>query len=256
MLKEILVGTCGFSAKGGKKNYYKVFKVVEVQDTFYRIVRKETLEKWRKEAPEDFEFTIKAFQGVTHTTSSPTWRRSNIKLDPSSKDNYGNFKPTKEVDDSWKYTLSAAKILRSQFIVVQTPASFKPTEENIENLKKFFQEKPRDNIIVGWEPRGAWYNNQELLSSLLKELKLVHIVDPLKRPVLFHTETYYFRLHGLGRGDVNYRYKYTTEDLERLAEILENLSGKRAYVMFNNVYMYDNALEFKEMLKNKGYNVL
>jgi len=26
--------------------------------------------------------------------------------------------------------------------------------------------------------------------------------------------------------------------------------------MFNNVYMYDNALEFKEMLKNKGYNVL
>lgn len=256
MLKEVLVGTCGFSAKGGRKNYYRVFRVVEIQDTFYRIVRKKTLEKWRREAPQDFEFTIKAFQGVTHTASSPTWRRSNVKLTPSSRNNYGNFRRTKEVDYSWEYTLSAAKILRSQFIVIQTPASFKPTEKNIENLRMFFKEKPRDGIIVGWEPRGAWYNDLDLLSSLLKELGLVHIVDPLKRPILYQTETYYFRLHGLGRGDVNYRYRYTSEDLERLTEYLEELRGERAYVMFNNVYMYDNALEFKEILKNKGYNVV
>jgi uncharacterized protein YecE (DUF72 family) len=45
---------------------------------------------------------------------------------------------------------------------------------------------------------------------------------------------------------VNYRYKYTDEDLR---ELLQMVAGeKEAYVMFNNVYSFEDAKRFKEMI--------
>ncbi|WP_394352338.1 DUF72 domain-containing protein [Thermococcus sp. 18S1] len=45
----IRAGTCGF-CKGHAK-YYQDFDAMEVQQTFYRILREQTLERWRKESP-------------------------------------------------------------------------------------------------------------------------------------------------------------------------------------------------------------
>ncbi len=249
---EVLVGTCGFSAKGGRKKYFQEFPVVEVQDTFYRIVREKTLKKWREEAPPHFEYTVKAFQGITHPASSPTWRRSNIKLTSTNRSNYGFFKPTSEVMDSWNYTVRAAELLGSRFIVIQTPASFKPTEENIENMKRFFRRIDRGGFVIGWEPRGEWYNQPSLIADIARELRLVHIVDPLKRRELVETNVRYYRLHGLGRSDVNYRYRYSDADLEKLAGYVLGLDAERVYVMFNNVYMYSDAKRFIEALSKKA----
>ena len=69
----VKVGCCGFPIS--KNKYYDEFGIVELQTTFYNIPREKTLLKWREEAPEDFEFIVKAFQGITHPMSSPTWRR-------------------------------------------------------------------------------------------------------------------------------------------------------------------------------------
>jgi len=52
----IKAGCCGFAVKGGAKTYYKLFDVVELQSTFYRLPKIETAERWRREAPEWFEF--------------------------------------------------------------------------------------------------------------------------------------------------------------------------------------------------------
>jgi len=252
---ELLVGTCGFSARGGRKAYFDAFPVVEVQDTFYRIVRKSTLEKWRREAPEGFEYTVKAFQGVTHPASSPTWRRSNLKIPEEKRDRYGFFRPTKEVMDSWLYTLDAARTLGSRFIVVQTPASFKPTAENVENIRRFFREAPRNGFLVGWEPRGEWNRMRELLGEILGELSLVHVVDPFRRKEVVETETRYYRLHGRGGREVNYRYKYSDDDLDELVRYIASLDARRVYVMFNNVYMFDDARRFMKKAVEAGLRV-
>ena len=58
----------------------------------------------------------------------------------------------------------------------------------------------------------------------------------------------YYRLHGIGGKEVNYRYKYTEGDFEVLANAL---GGDVNYVMFNNVHMIRNALEFKEYLGSR-----
>jgi uncharacterized protein YecE (DUF72 family) len=65
--------------------------LVEIQSTFYEIpARIETVKKWREEAPRDFEFTIKAFQVITHDSKSPTYKRLKRKF--GNPKNYGFFK--------------------------------------------------------------------------------------------------------------------------------------------------------------------
>jgi len=58
-LPEVKVGCCGFS--GGMRNYFGHFRLVEVQQTFYKLPKLETALKWRSQAPADFEFTLKAW---------------------------------------------------------------------------------------------------------------------------------------------------------------------------------------------------
>ncbi|MEZ0345939.1 MAG: DUF72 domain-containing protein [Infirmifilum sp.] len=240
---EVVVGTCGFSGKGGRKNYFQKFSAVELQDTFYRVVPDETLRKWREEAPAGFEFTLKAFQGITHPKTSPTWRRAGG-IKPT--ESHGFFKPTPEVFSGWEYTMRAASILRSRVVVFQTPPSFGPTEENLENLKAFFSKINRGDLILGWEPRGKWNEKPDLLAEVLKRYDLIHVVDPFRRLPLVVGKVLYFRLHGIGRGEVNYSYRYTEEDLGRLAMMIKQFESSRIYIFFNNINMFTDALEFKE----------
>jgi len=89
---RVRVGCCGFPVS--RKRYYESFRVVEVQQTFYKLPSRETLERWRREAPPDFEFTVKAWQVVTHPPSSPTWRKAGLKPEPGKEDRYGFLRPT------------------------------------------------------------------------------------------------------------------------------------------------------------------
>ncbi len=48
------------------KEYSKHFDTVEVDNTFYRIPSEATLEKWKEQTPEDFLFSAKFPQVITH----------------------------------------------------------------------------------------------------------------------------------------------------------------------------------------------
>jgi uncharacterized protein YecE (DUF72 family) len=63
-MKQIKVGCCGFPT--ARKNYFQEFNLVEIQETFYRPPSIDGAAKWREEAPQDFEFSLKAWQVITH----------------------------------------------------------------------------------------------------------------------------------------------------------------------------------------------
>ncbi|RKZ01944.1 MAG: DUF72 domain-containing protein [Candidatus Hydrothermota bacterium] len=237
----IKVGICGFAAS--KSACFRELDVLEVQKTFYKMPRLETLAKWREEAPDDFEFTLKAPQLITHPPSSPTYRRAKLEIPENKRHRYGYFRPTDEVFDAWEKTVEMANALKAQFIVFQTPASFSERPEHIENIRTFFSQIKRYGLILGWEPRGNW--NEETVQSICTELDLVHIVDPFKSRTLWGRVAY-FRLHGLGKG---YRYKFSDEELNWLLSSLPDL--KPVYVMFNNTNMFDDAVRFKKLLKTQ-----
>lgn len=235
------VGCCGFSKS--KKTYFSNFDLVEIQKTFYKPPKARTAEKWKDEAPEYFEYTLKAWQLITHPPSSPTYRRAKIEVPEEKKKSYGFFRPTKEVFEALDKTIEIAEALDAEVIVFQCPGSFKENEENINNITEFFKEiknKTKRNYLFAWEPRGGW--NEETVKYLCEELDLIHCVDPLVNDSL-HGSPKYYRLHG-GKG---YRHRYTGPELEKLAEV----TGKDCYVLFNNMYMFNDALRFKELLTSK-----
>ena len=248
----VKIGCCGWCVKGGKKAYYKVFRLIELQSTFYKLPKVKTAQKWRSEAPREFEFTMKAWQVITHLPSSPTWRKAGIKVDESLKDKYGYLRPTEENFKAWERTLEICNALNCKVCVLQTPPSFTPSEENINNMKTFFSSIRRNSVLIAWEPRGKWRQCPEIIREICNECDVIHVFDPLKSKPLSSHEVAYIRLHGLN-GEVNYRYKYKEEDLERLANSIAGLKRnyETIYVLFNNIYMKDDALRFREVLKKK-----
>lgn len=240
--RNIIIGCCGFAASF--QRYINSFRVVEIQQTFYQPPAEKTVLKWRQKAPSNFEFTLKAWQIITHPASSPTYRKLKIGLKDIEKKEAGFFRATSIVKRAWDLTLKIARILKANKIVFQCPPGFEPTEENMQNMKKFFSSIDRKNITCIWEPRGNWKPEQIL--HLCNELNLIHCVDPFKSKTVT-AGLRYFRLHGMG----GYRYSYTSDDLKKLVEICnENQNNKTVqyYVLFNNSNMLPDALKFQKLI--------
>jgi uncharacterized protein YecE (DUF72 family) len=238
---SVKVGCCGFP--GGREDYFQRFKLVEVQQTFYKMPRLETARRWRQEAPADFEFTLKAWQLITHHAASPTYRKAGIRVPPDAEERYGFFRPSDEVHQAWEETKRFAQALEARVILFQCPPSFKETLENIANMRWFFNAVRGPGFLFVWEPRGAW--SDLTIKALCAELELIHCVDPMEKETLFG-EPQYFRLHG-GPG---YRHQYTNKELEHIED---KAIYKNTYVLFNNLDMRHDALAFASLIRGERY---
>lgn len=205
---RIHIGCCGWSylderdfpdeLAGGTSSklqaYARLFNSVEINSTFYRLPRLTTAVRWRAEVDETnpgFEFTVKAFQGITHLH---------------------RFQK-KESLDSYKVIADICSALHARFVLFQSPASFLPTQKNMDAMKEFFAGIDRRGLAAVWEPRGKWYDDISSIENVCWQCKLVHCVDPMRNdPVAFgKTKTAYFRLHGFGRPSM-YRYNFSEEE--------------------------------------------
>lgn len=238
MKNKIKIGTCGF--RGNKIEYSRLLTCVEIQHTFYQPPQIKTLERWRAEMPEDFEFAVKAWQLITHEAKSPTYKRLKKKLTGQEKEEAGYFKPTAIVREAWETTLACAEALRAKTILFQCPASFKPYRYNIANLEKFFSSIERGKLDFGWEPRGEW--DDKIVKEICERHDLRHVVDPFKKQTVTPGKCYY-RLHGV----TGWRYKYEEDELRELTSLLPG--NERSYVFFNNIEMTEDALRFQEIVK-------
>jgi uncharacterized protein YecE (DUF72 family) len=236
---NVKIGTCGFG-RTKRPDYVKLLPVVEIQHTFYHPPQIATLEKWRRELPEDFECTLKAWQMITHEGTSPTYKRLDRPMTDKEIEEAGFFRPTETVKDALELTLECAKALRARTILFQCPARFQPLPENILNMKLFFNSFDRGELNLVWEPRGKLWEDA-VIKEICDELNLWHCVNPFQRPTVTPDKCYY-RLHGQPR----WRYTYEQEELEELIELLppEHLS----YVFFNNITMKDDAVRFKKVV--------
>lgn len=240
----IKIGTCGFPV--AMKKIFENLDCVEIQTTFYKLPNIENLKKIKFSAPKNFDFSFKVFQGITHDTKLPTWKRSGLNKDEIKKieNKVGNLRPTKEVFEYWEIMKEVAKTLDAKFAVIQTPASFKDDEENIKNVNEFFSSIKNDlkKIKVAIEFRG-W--KEENVIELAKKFGLIIITDPNLK--IIKQKINYFRVHGAYKGKkIIYKYLFSDEELKNLYQKIKNLN---CYLFFNNVYMFNDALRFKSLLQ-------
>ncbi len=244
-MANVVVGVCGFPASRSK--LFRSVDAVELQETFYDMPTQERLSKLKSEAPEGFVFTVKVIQALTHSPSSPTWRRlRRVKL--SNAEGYGLLRPTRENAELWEEFRNVTKVLNPKVYVFQTPPSLRIID--VSQFVDFFNMVKGKDYYVAWEPRGHTYDDADSLRVIFNRVDVIHVVDPFKRSPIVARDVLYFRLHGIGPGEVNYRYKYTDGDLTRLKGIVEGYGGL-VYVFFNNVYMFDDASRFRSMVKGE-----
>jgi uncharacterized protein YecE (DUF72 family) len=228
------VGCCGWA--GSQADYFQKFSVIEVQQTFYQPPRLETLARWREKKPPEFEFTLKAWQLITHEPPSPTYKRLKLSIPQERARHYGSFRPTEEVYAAWRTTLDCARALNARIVLFQCPASFTPSDEHVNNLRNFFVAAHREaaDLVFAWEPRGKW--SDAVVKTLCAKLHLLHVVDPFVRRSASRSPRY-FRLHGI-KGHYS---SYSDADLDRLATWCRG----ETYVLFNNRSMAEDALRFR-----------
>ncbi len=249
---KVIIGCCGWGFfrpklyfgkewksrfKSTLQAYASLFDLVEVNSTFYKLPKAKTAERWKeeaREANEDFSFTVKCSRVVTH------------------EDRFA----TKQSKEAFEATVKIAKALDSNLLLLQTPASFKCESKSVKNLRSFLRWVRRrfKNLIIAWEPRGkSWVENESVVLSICKEFDLIHCVDPFRDEPLYFSKKKiaYLRLHGMGKPSM-YNYKFTKNDMKKLGNFLLSLKKEKvklAYVLFNNIYMYEDALSFKQSLK-------
>jgi len=227
------LGLCGWTIN--LADYFATFDTVEVQQTFYEPPSRLTMDRWREQAPAGFVFTIKAWQVITHRSTSTTYRRLRSEVN---REECGAFQLNATTLQAWKVTRDCARLLRAKAILFQCPASFRATEENVEAMRRFFGEIGRmEDVHYLWEPRGPWPD--DLLLDVCRDLGLVHTVDPSLRDSVT-PEVTYWRLHGIGS---HYR-PYTDDELRQYASRLPPAS-RETYVMFNNIPRVDDAKRFR-----------
>ncbi|GAB4365836.1 MAG: DUF72 domain-containing protein [Calditrichia bacterium] len=245
----IKIGCCGYPV--AREKYFAEFQVVEIQKTFYQLPQLTTAEKWHQQAPKNFEFTLKAWQGITHLANSPTYRKIRLAIAEDRLKHLGHFQPTEEVYTAWNQTLKVAEILQATVIILQCSPRFIETEENLKHLAHFFQTIPRNNFKIALEFRGRW--RPQTILDICQQFRLTHCVDPFKEECRFG-EIRYYRLHGSPPGERMYRYQYNQQDFKFLAEKIRNdaQNDREIYCMFNNITMWDDARSFRNYLNAPG----
>jgi uncharacterized protein YecE (DUF72 family) len=130
---RILVGTSGFAYKEWKGSFYPAdlpakkylshyagqFRTTEINNTFYRMPTAKLCEGWYAEVPDDFSFTLKVSQRITH------------------------FKRLKNVDDDMNFFLDSAAALKEKLgpILIQLPPNFRKDTELLDGFLTTFATK-------------------------------------------------------------------------------------------------------------------
>ncbi len=237
--KVVKIGNCGWSylkpkdffdevPEGSKlEKYSHLYELVETNSTFYRIPKTSTAEKWRKQADKvnpEFEFTVKVSKVITH----------NCKFLPRG-------------DWAFERIKDVAKGMKSEVLLFQAPASFDPTEHNIDKLKDFFGRVDRERFKFAFEVRWADSWTEEIVNPLFQELELNQCIDPLRQDWFYAKDFAYFRLHGFG--SPMYEYTFSDKELKKVAEFAKSLDVKKVYVLFNNATCYQDAKRFEQILR-------
>lgn len=244
---DLRIGCCGFPRT--REEYFRKFKTVEIDKTFYRLPSIESARALRAAAPRDFEFSMSAWQVITHDLSSRTYTRKDRRTHAARGEELGSFRPTDAVFMAWDDTEEVAAALGAKVIFFETPGSFLPTGENKANMAKFFKTIDRKKYNLAWKPGGSWQEDD--IKKTCAELDLSHIADPFKERVV-HGRIRYLRLGGIG----TVRMKYKGWDLKRLRDFCEDQSmviGKEPiFVFFYNAYRMSDAQRFAWIAANTG----
>ncbi|UCF43828.1 MAG: DUF72 domain-containing protein [Planctomycetota bacterium] len=207
-------------------HYAAHFDTVEINNTFYQLPKQQTFELWRRQAPENFVYTVKANRYITH------------------------IKRLKEPAEPLERFFAGALLLKEKLgpILYQLPPSF---HKDLDRLRTFLEALPRERLAIFEFRHKSWFSEDtyELLDKF-KAGFCIHDMPGMKVPRVVTGGVIYLRFHGTtGR----YSGNYAKAALKKWADwVKEHTREARSiYAYFNNDfggYAVVNAKLLKELL--------
>jgi len=213
---KLYVGTSGYSYKEWKGSFYPEqiapaemlayyasrLPAVELNNTFYRMARRETIESWKSQVPADFRFSVKATQSITH---------------------YRRLKDAGAQTKQMLETVSAFGV-RLGVVYFRFPEDMK---KDLERLETFLRELPAEMRIAFDFRHPTWFDDD--VYELLRRYKRVLCVSDTDELPLDHIDKTadwgYLRLR---------RVNYSKADLTRWIERIRAQQWKTAFVFFKH----------------------
>lgn len=195
--------------------YASFFNSIEINSSFYKIPLATTMAKWAATVPDNFKFTFKLWQGITH----------NKGLEFNEDHVHTFLKSINAVEE------------KKGCLLIQFPPSLGGT--NLGQLKHLLH-CIKEAESIGWKiavefRNTSWY--QEHVYDILQDLNAAMVVQDIPKsatPAVNHPLDFiYLRFHG---PTGNYRESYSADFLNDYANAVNDWieEGKTVYVYFNN----------------------
>jgi uncharacterized protein YecE (DUF72 family) len=212
----IYVGTSGYSYKEWKGSFYpeKIsakdmlsyyasrLHAVELNNTFYRMPQPSMIESWKAQVPENFRFSVKAPQSITH------FRRLN------------NAGPQTQL---MLKTIAAFED-RLGAVIFRLPENMK---NDLKRLEMFLKELPADTPAVFDFRHPSWFDDEVV--DLLRSQKRVFCVSDIEEL----PESYTFKTADWGYVRLR-RERYTKAELVKWIKRIKAQNWKDTYVFFKH----------------------
>jgi uncharacterized protein YecE (DUF72 family) len=217
----------GLPTREWLRRYAELFDTVEVNTTFYRLPRRDSVAAWVRESPPSFLFAVKASRYLTHMKRLLDMEQGQARF-------YERIDP-----------LVVSPKLGP--ILWQLPESFRRDEERLASALA----KLRPGRHCFEFRHASWFTDD--VYALLREHGVALVIgDHPKRPFQAHELTVdwtFIRFHYGSRGRGG---NYSERELEEWAERIERWrEGADVYAYFNNDWMgyaVKNGLRLKELL--------
>ncbi|HSV49183.1 MAG TPA: DUF72 domain-containing protein [Candidatus Acidoferrales bacterium] len=196
------------------KAYSEVFNFVEVNSTFYEYPTLSTVEGWRRMVPADFTFAVRCHQDLTHR--------------------FG-LKPTEEALAVFNKAKNYCEILRSPFMVLETPASHSFNQTDLTAARDFFSSITTDGLRVVWEYRAPFTPE---VNRLMQDFNIIQSVDLSIQKSPLDSEVVYSRVFGKGKHNL---YQFTDNELIEIEQNAATPQVKQIAVSFHGARMYNDA---------------
>jgi uncharacterized protein YecE (DUF72 family) len=222
-------------SKGDWLQYYaKYFDFVEVNSTFYNILNRDIFEKWNVETPDNFRFSIKMWQNITH-----------------------KFKG-RDLDEDIDIFHSSLHFLRNKIytILVQSPPFFKKGEHTLIHLKNILN-NIQDNLNYVFEFRhSSWFEMDFLKENFHRSNAIVgtSYIDKVSPYYIPDQKKYYVRM--IGDRELQHfshtqrKQKESMDDLvKRISKFSNETQITDFFVIFNNHFRGFSPSDINELKK-------
>lgn len=238
---ELFIGSSGWNYKSWKNDFFQgvvqkkwlehyssKFNAVEVNATFYRLLKENVLQGWKDRTPDEFYFAIKGSRYTTHTKRLKDPRESIQKQQE-------NLSPLRD---------------RIKAVLWQLPGSMQKDPERLEGFLQALQTWPEHRHAIEFR-HTSWFDSET--AGLLQEYNCANCIsDAADWPMWDQvtSDLAYVRLHG---NTETYVSSYTEQELQKWAERIQSWlqQGKCVHVYFDNTdgtAAPRNALRLKELL--------